>query len=113
LPRGQHPKPTALQILEGDPRRYGVHKIEAQAAREPKPADGLPKCPESLKGYARGAAGNWVVVGLMTHPAVPQRNQAMMILKAFCDEFDLTPAAPARRGLGCVSRCGWRRPWRS
>ena len=45
---------------------------------------------------ARDANGNWVVVGLMTHPAVRQRNQAMMILKAFCDEFGLTPAARTR-----------------
>src|ERR1039458_5909242 len=134
MPRGQRPKPTAIQIVEGDPRRLGKNKLLEKQAREPKPADGLPKCPEHLKGYARGAwnrwrkqlqamdldrapdaqalecacqayqdvaecykmitkqgrvlprrardgAGNWVVVCLMTHPAVRQRNQAMMIMK--------------------------------
>ena len=149
MPGGQRPKPTAIQIVEGDPRRLGKNKLLEKQAREPKPADGLPKCPEHLKGYARGAwnrwrkqlqamdldrapdaqalecacqayqdvaecykmitkqgrvlprrardgAGNWVVVGLMTHPAVRQRNQAMMIMKAFCDEFGLTPAARTR-----------------
>ena len=45
---------------------------------------------------ARDAAGNWVVVGLMTHPAVKQRNAAMLILRAFCSEFGLTPAARTR-----------------
>ena len=149
MPGGQRPKPTAIQIVEGDPRRLGKNKLLEKQAREPKPADGLPKCPEHLKGYARGAwnrwrkqlqamdldrapdaqalecacqayqdvaecykmitkqgrvlprrardgAGNWVVVCLMTHPAVRQRNQAMMIMKAFCDEFGLTPAARTR-----------------
>jgi len=149
LPRGQRPKPTAIQIVEGDPRRLGKNKLQEKAAREPKPADGLPLCPRHLQYYARGAwnrwrkqlqamdldrapdaqalecaclayedvvecsklikkhgrvvprrardaAGNWVVVGLVTHPAVRQRNQAMMILKAFCDEFGLTPAARTR-----------------
>ena len=147
--QGRKPKSTAIQIVEGDPRRHGKNKLLEKQAREPKPADGLPLCPRHLKGYARGAwnrwrkqlqgmdldrapdaqalecaylayedvvecskmitkqhrviprrardaNGNWVVVGLMTHPAVRQRNQAMMILKAFCDEFGLTPAARTR-----------------
>jgi P27 family predicted phage terminase small subunit len=149
MPRGQRPKPTAIQIVEGDPRRLGKNKLQEKLAHEPNPSVGLPPCPRHLEGYARGAwnrwrkqlqamdwdrspdaqalecacqayqdvagcykllkkqgrvvprqardaAGNWVVVGLMTHPAVRQRNQAMMILKAFCDEFGLTPAARTR-----------------
>jgi P27 family predicted phage terminase small subunit len=149
MPRGQRPKPTAIQIVEGDPRRLGKNRLQEKLEREPKATEGLPRCPRHLKGYARGAwnywrkelqrmgldrrpdaqmlegacmayedtvwayktilkqgrmipkrardaAGNWVVVGLVTHPAVRQRNQAMMILKAFCDEFGLTPAARTR-----------------
>jgi P27 family predicted phage terminase small subunit len=45
---------------------------------------------------ARDAAGNWVVVGLMTHPAVRQRNAAMLILRAFAAEFGLTPTSRLR-----------------
>jgi len=149
LPGGQRPKPIALQIAEGDPRRLAKNKLQEKAAREPQPSDGLPKCPRHLDGYARGAwnrwrkqlqamdmdkapdaqalecaclayedvvvctklikkqgrvvprrardaSGNLAIIGLSTHPAVRQRNQAMMILKAFLDEFGLTPAARTR-----------------
>lgn len=51
--RGRKPKPTALQIAEGDPRRRGVNKIAQQLASEPKATRGLPRCPSHLKGVAR------------------------------------------------------------
>jgi P27 family predicted phage terminase small subunit len=147
--RGRKPQSAALQVVAGDPRRIGKAKLEAKAAREVKAQDGLPPCPQYLKGYARGAynfyrrelqrmgvdhmpdghalecaalsyqdvvecskmiakqnrlipkrardaAGNWVVVGLMTHPAVRQRNAAMLILRAFAAEFGLTPTSRLR-----------------
>jgi P27 family predicted phage terminase small subunit len=147
--RGRKPQSAALQVVAGDPRRLGKAKLEAKAAHEVKAQDGLPPCPQYLKGYARGAynfyrrelqrmgvdhmpdghalecaalsyqdvvecskmiakqnrlipkrardaAGNWVVVGLMTHPAVRQRNAAMLILRAFAAEFGLTPTSRLR-----------------
>ena len=149
--KGRKPKSTALQIVEGDPRRHGVHKLAAKAAAEPKAADGLPECPkylrknprartawnlwvkelermdlarrpdahmlegaviayaESVACYllvekqgrviarrARDASGNWVVVGMVAHPAVRQRNQALLIMRAFCSEFGLSPISRTR-----------------
>jgi P27 family predicted phage terminase small subunit len=149
--RGRKPKSTAIQIVEGDPRRLGKNKLQAKAAREPKATDELPKCPAYLRknqraraawnfwraelqkmhmdrrpdchmlegaviAYAetvacfelvekqgrviprraRDAAGNWVVVGMVAHPAVRQRNQALLIMRAFCSEFGLSPISRTR-----------------
>ena len=147
--RGRKPQSAALQVVAGDPRRIGKAKLEAKAAREVKAQDGLPPCPQYLKGYARGAynfyrrelqrmdvdrkpdghalecvalsyqdvvecskilakqgriipkrardaSGNFVVVGLMSHPATRQRNAAMLILRAFAAEFGLTPTSRLR-----------------
>jgi P27 family predicted phage terminase small subunit len=46
--RGRKPKPTALQIAEGDPRRKGKKKLQSALAKEPKAARGLPDCPEHV-----------------------------------------------------------------
>ena len=149
--RGRKPKSTAIQIVEGDPRRLGKNKLEAKLEREPKATDGLPKCPAYLRRNARArtawnfwraelqrmdldrrpdrpmlegaciayaeaiacfqlvekqgrviprrardAAGNWVVVGMVAHPAVRQRNQALLIMRAFCSEFGLSPISRTR-----------------
>lgn len=154
MPRGQRPKPTAIQIVEGDPRRIGKNKLQEKLAREPKATDGLPDCPAYLKknqraraawnfwrkelqrmdldrrpdmhmlegcciAYAetvacfeliekqgrviprraRDAAGNWVVVGMVAHPAVRQRNQALLIMRAFCSEFGLSPISRSRLSI--------------
>jgi len=48
---------------------------------------------------ARDASGNFVVVGLTTHPAVRQRNQALLILRAFCSEFGLSPISRTRLSI--------------
>ena len=151
MPRGQRPKPIALQIAEGDPRRHGRNKLLEKQAREPKATDGLPDCPAYLRknqraraawnfwraelvkmdldrrpdchmlegaviAYAetvacfelvekqgrviprraRDGAGNWVVVGMVAHPAVRQRNQALLIMRAFCSEFGLSPISRTR-----------------
>jgi len=151
MPRGQRPKPIALQIAEGDPRRHGKNKLLEKQAREPKATDGLPDCPAYLRknqraraawnfwraelvkmdldrrpdchmlegaviAYAetvacfelvekqgrviprraRDGAGNWVVVGMVAHPAVRQRNQALLIMRAFCSEFGLSPISRTR-----------------
>jgi len=45
---------------------------------------------------ARDANGNWVVVGMVAHPAVRQRNQALLIMRAFCSEFGLSPISRTR-----------------
>src|SRR6266852_4438003 len=46
-------------MAEGDPRKYGVHKLEAKLAAEPKAARGLPACPRHLRGRARAAWNFW------------------------------------------------------
>ena len=51
--------PTAQAIAEGDPRRKGVHKLDAKLAAEPKAERGLPDCPKRLQGLAREAWGFW------------------------------------------------------
>ena len=56
---GRPPKPTARQISEGDPRKYGVHRLEQKLEAEPKAARGLPKCPSHLKGRARRVWKFW------------------------------------------------------
>jgi P27 family predicted phage terminase small subunit len=45
---------------------------------------------------ARDASGNWVVVGMVAHPGVRQRNQALLIMRAFCSEFGLSPISRTR-----------------
>jgi P27 family predicted phage terminase small subunit len=151
MPRGQRPKPIALEIVEGDPRRLGKNKLLEKQAREPEAREGLPRCPAYLRRNARArttwnlwvkelekmdldrrpdadmlegaviayaeavacyqlvekqgrviprrardAAGNRVVVGMVAHPAVRQRNQALLIMRAFCSEFGLSPISRTR-----------------
>lgn len=57
--KGRKPKPTARQVSEGDPRKLGVHKLEAKLAAEPKASKGLPGCPRHLRGRARYAWNFW------------------------------------------------------
>jgi len=57
--RGRKPKPTALQVSEGDPRKLGVHRLEQKLAAEAKGSRGLPKCPPHLEGLARKAWRFW------------------------------------------------------
>ncbi len=58
--RGRKPKPAARQMAEGDPRKHGVHKLDARLEAEPKASRGLPDCPKHLKGRARYAWRFWV-----------------------------------------------------
>ena len=57
--RGRKPRPTAQQILEGDPRKLGVHRLEEKLKAEVRGARGLPKCPTHLQGRARKAWKFW------------------------------------------------------
>jgi P27 family predicted phage terminase small subunit len=57
--RGRKPKPTALQLAEGDPRKLGVHRLEQKLKAEAKGSRGLPNCPSHLKGRARKAWKSW------------------------------------------------------
>jgi len=57
--RGRKPKPTAQQILEGDPRKLGVHRLEQKLAAEAKGVRGLPRCPTRLGNVARKAWKFW------------------------------------------------------
>lgn len=57
--RGRKPKPTSLQVAEGDPRKLGVHRLEEKLKAEAKGSRGLPKCPSHLKGLARKAWRFW------------------------------------------------------
>lgn len=57
--RGRKPRPTTLQIAEGDPRKLGVHRLERKLEAEAKATRGLPNCPAHLKGRARKAWNSW------------------------------------------------------
>lgn len=57
--RGRKPKPVARQIAEGDPRKRGVHQLDARLEAEPRATRGLPECPQHLKGIARKAWRFW------------------------------------------------------
>lgn len=57
--RGRKPKPTAVQIAEGDPRKKGVRKLREKLDSEPKATRGLPPCPRHLRGRARAAWNFW------------------------------------------------------
>ena len=57
--RGRKPKPITQQIAEGDPRKRGQRKLRQQLAAQPKPARGLPQCPEHLSGVARDVWNLW------------------------------------------------------
>jgi P27 family predicted phage terminase small subunit len=57
--RGRKPRPTTLQIAEGDPRKVGVHKLEEKLKKEVKGSRGLPRCPAHLQGIARKVWKFW------------------------------------------------------
>ena len=57
--RGRKPKPTELQLAEGDPRKYGVHRLEKKLEAETRGSRGLPRCPAHLQGLARKAWKMW------------------------------------------------------
>lgn len=57
--RGRKPKPVALQIAEGDPRKRGKNKLQEQLEKEVQAKRGLPDCPRHLKGRARHAWKFW------------------------------------------------------
>src|SRR5260370_31814140 len=57
--RGRKPKSASRQIVDGDPSKRGVHKLEARLEAEPKPARGLPPCPPHLPGLAQKAWAFW------------------------------------------------------
>lgn len=57
--RGRKPKPKALQLAEGDTRKQGKRKQAAKLAAMPIAQQGLPECPERLKGIARDAYVFW------------------------------------------------------
>ena len=58
--RGRKPKPAARQIVEGDPQKRGVHKLQERLEAEPEARRGLPDCPRHIKGRAREAWEFWV-----------------------------------------------------
>jgi P27 family predicted phage terminase small subunit len=57
--RGRKPKPTTLQIAEGDPRKLGVHKLEQKLKAEAKGSRGLPRCPGHLTGVSQKVWKFW------------------------------------------------------
>lgn len=57
--RGRKPKPTALQIAEGDPRKRGVNKLAERLEMEPQAKRGFPPCPRHLRGRSRSAWKFW------------------------------------------------------
>lgn len=57
--KGRKPKPIERQIIEGDPKKRGVHKLEEKLKAQPKASAGLPPCPAHLKGRSRAAWKFW------------------------------------------------------
>lgn len=57
--RGDKPKPTRLQIAEGDRSKVGKKKLEQIEASHPRAETGLPPCPERLQGVARESYEYW------------------------------------------------------
>lgn len=83
--RGRKPKPAAKQIADGDPRKHGVHKLDAMAASEPAATKGLPPCPRHLNGRARMAWKFWAEE--LEAMDLDRRPDAMM-LEGACVNFD-------------------------
>lgn len=75
--RGRKPKPTALQIAQGDPRKLGKNKLEEKLAAEPDVKRGLPDCPRYLRGRARHAWGFWAEE--LAHMNLDAKPDAMML----------------------------------
>jgi P27 family predicted phage terminase small subunit len=82
--RGRKPKPTARHIAEGDPSKFGVHKLDAKLEAEPKATRGLPACPDHLKGIARKAWRFWAEE--LQGMSLDCRSDAMM-LEACCVSY--------------------------
>jgi P27 family predicted phage terminase small subunit len=57
--RGRKPKPIQRQIVEGDPSKHGVHKLEEARDALPQVDKGLPNCPADLGPLARFAWNFW------------------------------------------------------
>ena len=51
--KGRKPKPVQQQILEGDPTKRCVHRLDALKASLPKSERGLPDPRSHLQGLAR------------------------------------------------------------
>lgn len=51
--KGRKPKPIAVQIAEGDPRKRGKKKLLEAQSLEIQAERGLPACPNHLTGRAR------------------------------------------------------------
>jgi P27 family predicted phage terminase small subunit len=75
--RGRKPKPIAQQILEGDPRKVGVHRLERGLEAVAKASRGLPKCPPHLRGLARKAWRFWAEE--LAHMNLDCRPDALML----------------------------------
>lgn len=71
------PKPIALQIAEGDPRKRGVNKLQEAASKLPKATRGLPGCPRHLSGRARYAWTFWAAE--LQAMGLDRRPDAMML----------------------------------
>jgi P27 family predicted phage terminase small subunit len=96
--RGRRPKPTQLQINEGDPAKRGKGKLRQQLTREPKAARGLPPCPKHVLGLARSAWKFWVEE--LQAMKLDARPDAMM-LEGACVNYARAVQADAIIQHGC------------
>ena len=91
--RGRKPKTAAQQIREGDPRKRGVHKLDARLEAEPKATRGLPECPKHLKGKARTAWRFWsqelAEMNLDCRPDAMMLEGACAAYQTFADTYEL------------------------
>jgi P27 family predicted phage terminase small subunit len=104
MTRGRKPKPAARQIAEGDPRKRGVHKLDAQLKAEPAATKGLPECPQHLPERARQAWAFWAEE--LEAMDLDRRPDAMM-LEGACVNYDRAVEADLivqREGLITIQR---------
>lgn len=59
--KGRPRKPLAQRAQEGDRRKIGRKKLEAQIAAEPRTQSGLPEPPAHINGLAREAWDAWKI----------------------------------------------------
>lgn len=90
--RGRKPKTPAQWRQDGDTRKLGKAKHEAQATESVPVSSGLPKCPAHLKGVARKA---WVFLSEQLATMQQDRMPDAYTLEGVCVAYSQAIAADA------------------
>jgi len=91
--RGRRPKPTALKKLQGNPGRRPLNELE------PKPARGLPPCPDFLQGEARR---HWDEIGPQLEAMGVLAEIDGTMLAAYCQAYAQWRDALEKLKLGTI-----------